>query len=61
MTVSGGTFTCQSSARGGFLYAGDGTRVKITGAVVTSNLAGKRGGAVRNREALAEAATVALS
>ena len=45
--VSGGTFTkCNCSDNGGFLFATDGSEVKITGGNIVNNLAVKRGAGV---------------
>ena len=47
IVVNGGEFTCRTCLRGGFLYAGDNTAVKITGGLFADNIATRRGGAVR--------------
>ncbi|CAN0514801.1 unnamed protein product, partial [Scytosiphon promiscuus] len=46
MVINGGVFTCRTCSRGGFLYAGDNTTVKITGGLFSNNLATRRGGAI---------------
>ena len=46
ISVRGGNFTSKSCERGGFLYAEDNTRVKITGGLVEKNLVSKRGAGV---------------
>lgn len=46
ISVSGGNFSGATSKRGGFIYAEDNTRVRITGGLVEDNCSEKRGGAV---------------
>ena len=46
INVFGGDFMCRSGRRGGFLGVGDNSRVKITGGLITNNVAGKKAGAV---------------
>lgn len=46
ISIHGGNFTCRSSVRGGFLYAEDNTRVRITGGLIENNVATKRGAGV---------------
>lgn len=37
---------CRGTERGGFLFAGNRARVKVTGGLVAKNVAVRRGGAV---------------
>ena len=45
--VTGGKFTCRATRKGGFLFTGDESSARITGGLVTNNVAERRGGAVR--------------
>lgn len=46
MTVDGGEYTCKATGNGGFLFASEASRVTVHGAVVSNNVAIRRGGAV---------------
>lgn len=52
MEVAGGTFTCQCSKNGAFMFATDGARVNITGGLIENNVATRRAGAVSDPAAL---------
>lgn len=47
--ISGGNFTCNATAGGGFLYTSHGARVDIEGGTVQECVAGTSGGAVSSR------------
>ena len=47
IVVNGGEFTCRTCLRGGFLFAGGNTTVKIIGGLFADSMATKNGGAVR--------------
>lgn len=53
ITVKGGKFTCHAIRNGGFLFASDGGWVKITGGLVSNNVAKRKGGAVSSSRPLA--------
>ena len=44
--VAGGTFTCQCTKNGAFMFASDGALVSITGGFIENNVATRRAGAV---------------
>ena len=52
VNVDGGDFMCRSTERGGFLFAGDRARAKVTGGLVAKNVAVRRGGAVSAPETM---------
>lgn len=50
VSITGGEYTCKCDELGGFLFAEDGSFVKIAAGLFQGNVAGSKGGAVRDSD-----------